>query len=366
MNKLVLILLLCFSLSLWGQETSDYEKPKLDNEKSWSMIFLPDVQNYVKYSYNQPILDLMMAWVEENIDPLNIKMVFCSGDLVEQNDRVNNGKSGNLTGQKQWEFVSRVFDRLNGKVPYITITGNHDYSYDNNGNKKSRFKDFFPIDKNFLNRKMICQNTLNAEGEETIENAAFEMTTPHGDKFLFLAVEFAPRDTVVSWAKKVVDMEQYRDYKVVLLTHEYMTSTAKRTTKNIEVTCFNPYSVDGVITKRKQAIPDSNNGTDLWEKLIEPSNNIQMVLCGHITKQSFRADKNKVGKTVNQMLFDAQSEGGGHYGNGGDGWLRILEFYPDKKTVKVKTFSPLFGISPSTQKLAWRKDAANEFVFSFD
>lgn len=366
MYKLVLMLLMCFSLSVCGQETTDYEKPKLDNEKSWSMIFIPDVQNYVKFGRNQPILDLMMAWVEENIDSLNIKMLLCPGDLVEQNDRINRGISGNQSGAKQWEFVAKTFDRLNGKVPYITATGNHDYSYDTNGHKKSRFKEFFPIDKNFLNRKMITQNTLNSEGEETIENAAFEMVTPHGEKYLFLTIEFAPRDTVVSWAKNVVDMEEYRNHKVVLLTHEYMNAKAKRTSGEMKVTCFNPYAINGFITKRKQVISDANRGEALWEKLINTSPNLQLVLCGHISGESFRTDKNRSGKTVNQMLFDAQSEGGGHYGNGGDGWLRILEFYPDKKTVKVKTFSPLFGVSPSTQRLAWRRDAANEFIFTFD
>ena len=62
------------------------------------------------------------------------------------------------------------------------------------------------------------------------------------------------------------------------------------------------------------------------------------------------------------MLFDAQAIGGD---NGGDGWIRILEFYPDGKTVKVKTFSPLFAVSPATQGMAWKHDSENEFTFYF-
>jgi hypothetical protein len=91
-----------------------------------------------------------------------------------------------------------------------------------------------------------------------------------------------------------------------------------------------------------------------------------LVLSGHISGEGFRVDANQYGKNVNQMLFDMQSEGGGHRnGNGGDGWLRIIEFYPDHKTVKVKTYSPLFGISPVTQKNAYKTDLRNEFVFKF-
>ena len=78
---------------------------------------------------------------------------------------------------------------------------------------------------------------------------------------------------------------------------------------------------------------------------------------------SFSMDKNSSGKTVAQMAFNTQAIGGGWNGNGGDGWLRYLEFMPDKKTIKAKTFSPLFAISPSTRHLAWKHDERSEFTF---
>jgi hypothetical protein len=48
-------------------------------------------------------------------------------------------------------------------------------------------------------------------------------------------------------------------------------------------------------------------------------------------------------------------------GNGGDGWLRILEFLPDGQTIQIKTYSPLFGFSPSTKGMAWRKEKYDQF-----
>jgi len=91
-----------------------------------------------------------------------------------------------------------------------------------------------------------------------------------------------------------------------------------------------------------------------------------LVLCGHISGEGYRADDNTAGKKVHQILFDSQSLGGGHRnGNGGDGWLRIFAFKPDNKTVKVKTYSPLFAISPSTQQFAWKRDSRNEYTFEF-
>ena len=73
-----------------------------------------------------------------------------------------------------------------------------------------------------------------------------------------------------------------------------------------------------------------------------------------------------IGKSVAQMVFNTQAIGGGFSGSGGDGWLRLLEFMPDGKTVKATTFSPFFGASPSTFHLAWKEDARNSFTFVID
>ena len=80
----------------------------------------------------------------------------------------------------------------------------------------------------------------------------------------------------------------------------------------------------------------------------------------------WRVDRNNAGKEVFQMMFNVQTLGGGWEGNGGDGWLRILEFLPDGKTVKVRTYSPLFGISKLTRHLANRTAPYDQFDFSIE
>lgn len=345
-----------------------YRKPALEQKDSWSMIMIPDPQNYVKWSRNQPILDLMMAWIEENIDTLNIKMVMCVGDLVEQNDIINRGEDGNQSAERQWEAIARSFGKLDGKVPYITATGNHDYSIDREGKRSSQFNKFFKIDKNWMNRKIIAQNGTNEIGEPTLENSAYEMRSLNGKDYLFLTIEFAPRDTVLTWAKTIANMEQYKNHRIVLMTHAYLNNKDERTTGKPKWFVYEPYSIHNRIQKSPTIeLPSANNGKQIWEKLVQPASNIELVLCGHISGEGYRADKNDAGKKVHQMLFDAQSMGGGHRnGNGGDGWLRILEFFPDNKTVKVKTFSPFFAASPTTQQFAWKTDSRNEFIIEFD
>ncbi|NLX66326.1 MAG: serine/threonine protein phosphatase [Bacteroidales bacterium] len=351
----LLLVLFLFSYTLPAQQDV-YEKPSLSDENSWSLILFPDVQTYVKFDYNQPILDLMVAWVSNNMETLNTKMVLCTGDLVEQNDLFNpNGKSANQASVSQWEAVSSAFGRLDGLLPYILTTGNHDYGILSAENRFTHFDTYFPPNKNRLNQKMLREVGTNVEGRPTLANATYEFVSPHGRKFLVLVLEFAPRDETLEWAKKVIEKEQYNDHTVILLTHSYLDHNNNH------------------IVKEGYKLSNPNYGEAIWQKLVQPSKNIEMVLAGHIAKPddlhahiAFRVDKNAAGKKVSQMVFNAQALGGGWHGNGGDGWLRILEFLPDGKTVKVKTFSPLFAISPTTQKYAWRTESYDEFTFELD
>src|SRR5690606_26905053 len=103
-----------------------------------------------------PVFDLMTAWISENIDPLRIGMVLCAGDLVEQNALlVPDGIKVNQPSKKQWESVARSFGRLDGKVPYVSATGNHDYGVRNIEYRKTAYNDYFPVDKNFLSQKLL-------------------------------------------------------------------------------------------------------------------------------------------------------------------------------------------------------------------
>ena len=122
----------------------------------------------------------------------------------------------------------------------------------------------------------------------------------------------------------------------------------------------------------KYKIRPANWGAQIWEKFVKVTPNVRFVICGHTGKPgefedsvAYRCDLNDAGVSVHQMMFNVQIVGGGWEGNGGDGWLRILEFMPDGKTLKVSTYSPLFGISPSTKHLAHRDGECDRFDIVF-
>ncbi|MEX2591791.1 MAG: metallophosphoesterase [Anditalea sp.] len=355
MKKIILLNFLAIIFFFGDVKAQDpYQPPALDSENSWSLILIPDTQNYVKFGRNQPVLDLMTSWISEQIDPLNIKLVLHMGDLVEHNGLLNpDGRIGNQPGKSQWEAVSRSLGKLDGRVPYIAATGNHDYGVLNVENRKTEYNKYFPVDKNFLTQRMLREVALDEDGMPTLTNAAYEFTSPEGREFLILVLEFAPRNANLEWGIEVVNQEKYQDHTVILLTHSYLNYKNEH------------------IESEGYPITDANYGKAVWEKLVKPSKNIQMVFSGHIggpdAKErhvGFRTDTNAAGQKVHQMTFNAQALGGGWHGNGGDGWLRILEFKGNN--IQVKTFSPLFAISPTTRHFAWGTDEFKPFSFDLD
>lgn len=349
--KNILFTFLIISYSLISQAQIYPVNANLEDEKSFSMILLPDPQSYIKFAANQPLFDLQIAWIANNIETLHIKNVLCTGDLVEQNGIIQaDGINGDQTSQEQWKAVSRSFEKIDNKVPYVICTGNHDYGYKASEKRFTQFRNYFYPERNRCLQKALVAVGNNYEGLPTLENAAYEFTSDTWGKILVLSLEFAPRDEAIEWAKHIIGNKKYEDHKVILLTHSFLDYEGKR-----------------FITEDYQ-MKDVNYAEALWEKLVYPSDNIKLVICGHecsITdyaqQVSFRTDKNHSGNEVAQMMFNAQTADGQWFGNGGDCWIRILEFKPDGKTISIRTFSPLFALSPTTSQYAWRKQSFDEF-----
>lgn len=353
MRSLILIFNLIICLNIYGQKTIN--SPQLSNPESYTWILLPDLQSYQKFGRNQAIFQLMVDWIIDQKENLNIELVLCVGDLVEQNNLlVPDGINGDQTSVSQWEAVQKGFAKMNDQIPYILCTGNHDYGVVSAENRYSQFNSYFPPQGNPLTQFLLVEMAPNGEGVQTLENACYQWTSPHSQSFLIFSLEFAPRTEILNWAKKLALKPEFGNHTGVLLTHSYQDSNGERT------------------HNEKYPLIDANYGKLIWEDFVQPSTNINFVFCGHIADSethkgqvSYRKDSNSEGNAVNQLLFNAQREGGGWHGNGGDGWLRILEFMPDSKTIKVFTFSPLFWISPSTRDLAWRKEIFDQFEISY-
>ena len=105
MNKKLFFILTIIHLNIFCISAQIYPvRPQLSDKHSFSMILLPDPQSYNKFDANQPLFELQTAWIANSIEPLNIKGVLCTGDLVEQNEiRIPDGINGNQTSEEQWQ-----------------------------------------------------------------------------------------------------------------------------------------------------------------------------------------------------------------------------------------------------------------------
>jgi len=353
------ILVLASCSAVFAQEA--YQAPKLSDDAAWSLIIVPDTQTYVTFSRNQGILEMMTAWIAENAELLKIGFVCQVGDLVNRNNFNETNAEGNQTSTQQWEAVSTAFKRLDGRVPYVVVPGNHDYGIGNTtaNVRSSELKKYFTVDRDISMGHMIeCFD--NADGEKTLENAAYEFEVPDGKKYLVLCLEFLPRDAVLDWALSVAKQAEYQEHIGIVVTHSYLLGHDR---KNELIPGEKHYKIQ----------EDGNAGANIWKKLVAPAGNIRFVLCGHISKEDditgavgYSKMMNDAGKPVHQILFDTQALGGGWSGNGGDGWLQIMEFGKDGQTIHIKTFSPLFAISPTTRQFAWYHSDITDFSIKLD
>ena len=342
--------------------------PALEDASSFSMIMVPDPQSYVKFATNQPLFDLQTAWIAQNIQRLNIKAALFTGDMVEQNNKLiseplPNEYNGDQTSRQQWEAISRGLSRLDNRLPYIACQGNHDLGYIAAEYRYSMMPDYIYPERNMTFAKTLVSTGPNYEGIHTMENAAFEFEDDAWGKLLIIAFEFAPRDEALDWARQLIESKRFENHKVIILIHSFLATNGDR------------------IVNEGYKLTPRNWAQAVWDKLIYPSKNIKMVLCGHTgtppaikgtekinyqTTSAYRVDPAADGHKVVQMMFNSQNGDGSWNGNGGDCWLRILEFKPDGKTIGVRTFSPLFALSRLTQHLAWRKDTYDQFLITIE
>ena len=369
MKRFFLLFTALFCLnSVWAQSPKAEPLipvyPTLQSEGSFSMIMVPDPQSYTKFAANQPLFDLQTAWIAQNIKRLNIKAALFTGDMVEQNGKITskplpNPHNGDQTGRQQWEAVSRALSRLDNRLPYVVAQGNHDIGHITATDRHTIAPEYIYPERNIKFEDCLVSTCANFEGVHTMENSAYEFRTETWGNLLVITFEFAPRDEVLAWAKQLIESNEYKNHKVIIITHSWLDTAGNR------------------IANEGYTVRPWNVPENIWKKLVYESKNISLILCGHTGNapkiaenvantnykptSSIRIDKAADGRDIPQMMFNSQQGDGDWNGNGGDCWLRILEFKPDGKTISVRTFSPLFALSRLTQHLAWRRAEYDEF-----
>jgi hypothetical protein len=295
------------------------------SEGGFTLVVVPDTQNY---TWKRPELyALQTGWIAANVQRFNIAYVLHVGDITQHNN------------MEEWAAARRAQSIYIDLVPAAYAAGNHDLGP--NGSSEGRAS-LFPDYISFADyyRHTGFGGVYDREPYRT-ENS-YHFFDGGGRQWLILALEFAPRDDVVRWANEVVTA--HPRCSVILLTHAYLAADGTRFDGKKQ-----PYAPASYPLANS---PDgSNDGEALWQKLVSPHPNFTLVISGHVGIAGYLKSRGVNGNNVHQLVVDYQD-----IQNGGNAWLRLLQFLPDGKTVRVRDYTPLLD---QTSKLP---ECAFEFV----
>jgi predicted phosphodiesterase len=272
-------------------------------EGSTTVAVLPDTQRYAQ-KYPE-IFEAQTKWIAASYKERRIAYVLHLGDITQSDVA------------EEWEVATRSLELLDGKVPYLLVPGNHDYHEE----RASRISEYFPVSK------METWPTFGGVFEEGKLENSYHLARFGTRDWILLALEYGPRDEVLRWANDV--LKEHSSRFGLLVTHAYLFRDNVRYDHTSGEQRANPYGFAG----------NGNDGEQMWQKLVRKHPNMMIVISGHVRTGgptgSYLASEGDYGNTVHQMMTDYQK-----LPRGGMGYLRLLEFLPDGKTVQVRTYSP--------------------------
>lgn len=272
---------------------------------------LPDTQ---VYALRFPgLFHAQTSFLRENAERFDLRYVVHLGDIVNNNTHL------------EWQRASQAMALLHEVVPYALATGNHDYGPSGDASTRDTLmNDYFAFDR------AAAMPTFGGAYESGKLDNTYHLFSVKGRDFVLLALEWGPRDEVIAWGDEV--MRQHADRDGILLTHAYLNNDDRRYdhTDKQHSQRFNPheYATPGGV----------NDGEELWQKLVR-HHRFVITLNGHVLGDGcgYLESKTDRGNRCHQMLSNYQMRD-----QGGEGYMRLLEFLDDGKTVRVHTYSPLY------------------------
>ncbi|MCP2329805.1 lamin tail domain-containing protein [Actinoalloteichus caeruleus] len=275
------------------------------------------------------------SWLVANQEARKIDYSFHTGDIIETWIR---GVDREERARHEFEFASdaqRLLD--DAGLPNGILPGNHDNKW---GLTNDLYNEYFGPDR------YEDKPWWGGSWREGDNSSHYDLVEAGGLDFLMLSVGYFADPEEIAWARRVI--EAHPDHNVILGTHEYLRPEGERATRE-----------NGRWTAQ---------GDVFWDELVEPHDNVFLVLSGHFHGVS-TVVQHEVGdgdRTVVEMLADYQAfEVDGQRRTG---FLRLLQFDADAGRMAVNTYSPSLGEHNSWEYDGEGRygDADDEFVLDVD
>lgn len=277
----------------------------------FSVVALPDTQYYSENvgGTRAAIFSAQTDWIVAEKDARNIGFVLHLGDISEHGDNPTYATN-------EWANASNAMYRLENPattmlaegVPYILAVGNHDQTPIGNADgTTTNFNTFFGVHPVTGINHFAGKSYYGGTSEPTKADNNYTLFSAGGLDFIVISFEYdtTPDQADLDWADALLKANPSR--RGIVITHH-------------TVNTGNPASF-------------STQGSAIYQAL---KNNPNLILMhgGHIHGEGRRKDTFE-GRTVHSLLADFQGRS-----NGGDGWLRIMNFRPSLNRIDVQTYSP--------------------------
>lgn len=279
----------------------------LTDADDFTIVVLPDTQNYTQFPGNFPQYPAQTKWVWDHRNSDNIVAVLHNGDVVQH---------GNVE-EVEWERAETAMSTLEENtekfpdgLPYGIAVGNHDNgssTHDDKPFSTSMFNKYFGVSR-FKKRAYYGGHY----GEKN-DNNWIKVRAGNLD-IVMVSLEYRGElgqdPKVLAWAKEV--LETYPDALGIVNSHHIVKANGDFSAEGKQI-----YNV-------MKTVPS-----------------VQLMTSGHIKEFRARRTDTFKGRKIHSMLADYQDLIiKADNCAGGCGYMRIWRFSPKNNQVKVETFSP--------------------------
>lgn len=308
--------------------SNDYfYKGDLFSANDYTFSIIPDPQ--MISNHRRDMMHYLGDYLLKEQENQKISLAMCVGD--------NADASGHW--DEEFGSISNELARLDGKIMYTTVPGNHDY--DNNCTE-SRSLSWY--NKYYSQERIEKYSYYGGIYQEGHTENSYYLFNQSGVDYLIMCLEFGVDSNVLEWANEVVS--QHPNHRVIVTTHGLIDSDGEYLDA--------PRAHSPTIYSWNSHI-EVNDGSDIFNKFLRKHENIFMVFCGHIPTDdiTIREDLGEKGNVFTTFLVDAQ----GMLNNAGcELMLGMFNFDELNQQVSVNYVSAITGELYNIQ---------NQFTYSF-
>jgi hypothetical protein len=279
-------------------QVSFYGRQKTNIAASnFTLAVIPDTQFYTINTGGNTYFNAETTWIANNQTSQNIVFVTHTGDITQNGD--------NDTDDSEWVIADSAMSILerdpsnpSDDVPYSISPGNHD-ALGSVGGVLSHYDAHFPVSR-------FASKPYYSGHYGTNNNNSYSLFSAGGMHFIMInlaCTTSTPSSAVLAWAGGLLKDDVSRRGIVV---------------------CHNAMETNGAFTSTGQAVFNALDDNANWF----------LLLCGHAGTTG-RVDQGTDGHSIYSLEADYEGSP-----NGGNGYIRLLQFQPANDQIQVKTYSP--------------------------